>query len=243
MKNILRLLYQWLIFVPIFFVITIVTALIVMIMAPLFGSKTWGYYPAKWWSRLTCWLSLCKISARGHENLDKNKSYVFVANHQGAFDIFLTYGFLNHNIVWMQKHSLRSLPLVGYASKMAGHVFVNNTNATTRAFTLKEAISKVKDGVSIVVFPEGARTLTGKMRQFKKGAFYIATEEKLQIVPLTINGPFNVLKRGTLNLKPGKLELVIHPPISTENICEEDIPELINTTRDIIYSALWEKYK
>ena len=212
-------------------------------MAPLFGSKTWGYYPAKWWSRLTCWLSLCKISARGHENLDKNKSYVFVANHQGAFDIFLTYGFLNHNIVWMQKHSLRSLPLVGYASKMAGHVFVNNTNATTRAITLKEAISKVKDGVSIVIFPEGARTHTGKMRQFKKGAFYIATEEKLPIVPLTINGPFNVLKRGTLNLKPGKLELVIHPPISTENICEEDIPELINTTRDIIYSALWEKYK
>ena len=214
-----------------------------MIMAPLFGSKTWGYYPAKWWSRLTCWLSLCKISARGHENLDKNKSYVFVANHQGAFDIFLTYGFLNHNIVWMQKHSLRSLPLVGYASKMAGHVFVNNTNATTRAITLKEAISKVKDGVSIVIFPEGARTHTGKMRQFKKGAFYIATEEKLPIVPLTINGPFDVLKRNTLDLKPGKLELIIHEPISTENVREEDIPELINTTSEIIHSALWEKYK
>lgn len=243
MKNILRLLYQWLFFVPIFLVITIITALIVMIMAPLFGSKTWGYYPAKWWSRLTCWISLCKISARGHENLDKNKSYVFVANHQGAFDIFLTYGFLNHNIVWMQKHSLRNLPLVGYASKTAGHVFVNNTNATTRAFTLKEAISKVKDGVSIVIFPEGARTHTGKMRQFKKGAFYIATEEKLPIVPITINGPFDVLKRGTLDLKPGKLELVIHKPIPTENICEDDIPELIDTTREIIYSALWEKYK
>ena len=243
MKNILRLLYQWLIFVPIFFVITIVTALIVMIMAPLFGSKTWGYYPAKWWSRLTCWLSLCKISARGHENLDKNKSYVFVANHQGAFDIFLTYGFLNHNIVWMQKHSLRSLPLVGYASKMAGHVFVNNTNATTRAFTLKEAILIVKDGVSIVIFSEGARIHTGKMRQFKKGAFYIAREEKLPIVPITINGPFDVLKRGTLNFKPGKLELIIHKPIPTENICEDDIPEMIDTTRDIIYSALWEEYK
>ena len=143
-----------------------------------------GLLSSKWWSRLTCWLSLCKISARGHENLDKNKSYVFVANHQGAFDIFLTYGFLNHNIVWMQKHSLRSLPLVGYASKMAGHVFVNNTNATTRAFTLKEAISKVKDGVSIVIFPEGARTLTGKMRQFK-GLLY--RYKKLLIVPLTIN--------------------------------------------------------
>ena len=243
MKNILRLIYQWLFFIPIFLVITIITALVVMIMAPLFGSKTWGYYPAKWWSRLTCWLSLCKVSTRGHENLDSSKSYVCVANHQGAFDIFLTYGFLNHNIIWMQKHSLRSLPLVGYASKMAGHVFVNSTNATTRALTLKEAISKVKDGVSIVIFPEGARTHTGKMRQFKKGAFYIATEEKLPIVPITINGPFDVLKRGTLGLKPGKLELVIHEPISTESILEDDIPELINKTKDIIYSALWDKYK
>ena len=214
-----------------------------MIMAPLFGSKTWGYYPAKWWSRLTCWLSLCKVSTRGHENLDSSKSYVFVANHQGAFDIFLTYGFLNHNIIWMQKHSLRSLPLVGYASKMAGHVFVNSTNATTRALTLKEAISKVKNGVSIVIFPEGARTLTGKMRQFKKGAFYIATEENLPIVPITINGPFDVLKRGTLNLHPGKLELVIHKPIPTDNVCEKDIPELINKTTDIIQSQLWDKYK
>jgi 1-acyl-sn-glycerol-3-phosphate acyltransferase len=242
-KNILRLIYQWLFFFPIFLVITIITALIVMTMAPLFGSKVWGYYPPKLWSRLTCWLALCKVSSRGHENLDSNKSYVFVANHQGAFDIFLTYGFLNHNIIWMQKHSLSSLPLVGYASKMAGHVFVNNANATTRALTLKEAISKVKDGVSIVIFPEGARTHNGKMRQFKKGAFYIATEENLPIVPITINGPFDVLKRDTLNLKPGKLELVIHEPISTENISEDDIPELINKTTEIIYSELWDKYK
>ena len=214
-----------------------------MIMAPIFGSKFWGYYPAKWWSRITCILSLCKISSRGHENLESDKSYVFVANHQGAFDVFLTYGFLNHNIIWMQKHSLRNLPLVGYASKMAGHVFVNNTNVTTRVATLKEAISKVKDGVSIVIFPEGARTNTGKMRPFKKGAFYIASEQKLPIVPITINGSYNVLKRGTLNFQPGKLELVIHEPISTENINEDDIPELINKTKEIIYSELWEKYK
>ena len=242
-KKKLLLIYQWLIFVPIFLVITIITTLTVMIMAPIFGRKTWGYYPAKWWSRITCWISLCKVTTRGHENLEKNRSYVFVANHQGAFDIFVTYGFLNHNIIWMQKHSLSNIPLVGFASKMAGHVFVNNTNATTRAITLKEAISKVKNGVSIVIFPEGSRTLTGKMRQFKKGAFYIATEEKLPIVPITLNGPFDVLKRGTLNINPGKLELVIHKPIPTENISEEDIPELISKTTDVIYSQLWDKYK
>ncbi len=214
-----------------------------MIMAPVFGSKVWGYYPAKWWSRLTCWLSLCKIKTRGHENLDPKQSYVFVANHQGAFDIFLTYGFLNSNIIWMQKQSLRNLPLVGYASKMAGHVFVNNSTPTSRALTLKEAMSKIKDGVSIVIFPEGARTHTGKMGRFKMGAFYIAHERKLPIVPITINGPFDVLKRGTLKLKPSKLELVIHKPISTYNINEADIPNLINKTQELIYSELWEKYK
>lgn len=214
-----------------------------MIMSPIFGSKIWGYYPSKWWSRLTCWLALCKIKTRGHENLDPKQSYVFVANHQGAFDIFLTYGFLNQNIIWMQKQSLRTIPLVGYASKMAGHVFVNNSTPGSTAATFKNAISKIKEGVSIVIFPEGARSHTGKMGRFKMGAFHIAHQSKLPIVPLTINGPFDILKRDTWNLKPGKLELIIHKPIPTDNIDENELPDLINQTKDIIHSELWDKYK
>lgn len=241
--NILRFLYQWIIFAPIFIVITLITALVVMIMVPLFGGKFWAYYPPKWWSRLTCWLSLCRIKSSGHENLDPKQSYVFVANHQGAYDIFLIYGFLNHNIVWMQKQSLRKVPFVGFASETAGHVFVDNTNQNTRALTLKKAMERIVGGVSMVIFPEGARTHNGKMGAFKKGAFYIAHEQKLPIVPLTINGPYNVLKRNTLKLKPGKLELIIHKPIPTDNITVEELPELINQTREIIHSGLWEKYK
>lgn len=243
MINILRFLYQWIILAPIFIVITFITAIIVMIMSPLFGSKFWGYYPPKWWSRLTCWLSLCQIKSSGQENLDPKQSYVFVANHQGSYDIFLVYGFLNHNIVWMQKQSLRKVPFVGFASETAGHVFVDNTNQNTRAITLKKAMERVVGGVSMVIFPEGARTHTGKMSTFKKGAFYIAHEQKLPIVPLTINGPFDVMKRNTLKLKPGKLELIIHKPIPTDNISVDELHELINQTREIIQSALWEKYK
>lgn len=239
----LHFLYKWIIFVPIFFVITIITALTVMIMTSLFGSKFWGYYPPKWWCRLTCWLSLCRIKTRGHENLDPKQSYIFVANHQGAYDIFLVYGFLNHNIIWMQKHSLRKIPLVGYASERAGHVFVNNSSPGARATSIINAKEKIKDGVSMVIFPEGARTHTGKMGRFKMGAYYIAHELNIPIVPLTINGSFDVLKRNTLNLKPGKLELVIHKPIPPEEITEESIPKVINKTKEIIHSELWEKYK
>lgn len=241
MKKIFFSIYQWFVFAPIFILITILTALIVMIMAPVFGNKFWGYYPPKWWSRLTCWLSLCRIKTRGHENIDPDKSYIFVANHQSSYDIFLTYGFLNHNIIWMQKQSLRSIPFVGFASEKAGHVFVDNSSPSKRAMSIKNAKSKIVDGVSIVIFPEGRRTINGKMGVFKKGAFHIAHDLKLPIVPITINGAYDVLKRNTFDLKPGKMELIIHKPLNTDNITEEDIPQLIDKTENIIKSGLWNK--
>ena len=138
---------------------------------------------------------------------------------------------------------MRKIPLVGYASEMAGHVFVDNSSAAARANTIKEAKAKIIDGVSIMLFPEGARSRTGKLGRFKRGAYQIAYDLKLPIVPLTLNGPFDVMKRGSLSLKPSKLELIIHPPIPTENLTEADIPALIDKSRDIIHSALWERFK
>ncbi len=243
MKRISFFIYQWVIFIPLFILLTLITALLVMALAPFFGDRFWGYYPPKWWSRFTCWLALCSVKTKGHENLDPQQSYIFVANHQGAFDIFLVYGFLNQNIKWMQKQSLRKIPFVGFASEKAGHVFVDNTNAATRTASIQKAKEQIVRGVSMVIFPEGARTYDGKMGHFKRGAYYIAIDMKLPIVPLTINGPFDVLKRNTLKLRPSKMELIIHEPIATEGLAESEIPELIDRTRAIIHKALWEKYK
>lgn len=131
--------------------------------SPVFGNKYWGYYPPKWWSRLTCWLSLCSVKSSGHENLDKDTSYVFIANHQGAFDIFLIYGFLNHNIKWMQKIGLRKLPFVGKASEIAGHVFVDNSSIVSRRDSIVKAKEVIEEGVSIIMFPE---VLEQKMEGF-----------------------------------------------------------------------------
>ncbi|HOV71403.1 MAG TPA: lysophospholipid acyltransferase family protein [Dysgonamonadaceae bacterium] len=243
MKDVVCFLYQWLIFFPIFFVLTILTAITVMIFSPLFGNKFWGYYPPKWWSRLTCWLALCRVKVTGRENLDPKQSYVFVANHQGAFDIFLVYGFLNQNIKWVQKQSLRKIPLVGKASEIAGHVFVDNSSAVSRAITIQKAKKQIVDGVSMMMFPEGSRTRDGKLGRFKRGAFQIAIDMGLPIVPLTINGSYDVLNARSRIIHPGKMELIIHKPISTENLTEKDIPALIQQARDNIYADLWEKYK
>ncbi|HHU26728.1 MAG TPA: 1-acyl-sn-glycerol-3-phosphate acyltransferase [Bacteroidales bacterium] len=244
MKIVASFLYQWIVFIPLFLVLTLITALVVMIMAPIFGSRFWGYQPPKWWSRFTCWLALCCIKTSGHEHLDPKQSYVFVANHQSAFDIFLIYGFLRHPIIWMQKKSLRSIPFVGFASEKAGHVFVDNSSVAARAATIEKAKEHIIGGISMVIFPEGARTRTGKMGRFKRGAYQIAHDMKLPIVPLTLNGPFEVLKRNSLRLCPGKrMELIIHPPIQTDNLSKDELPELMEQTRDIIHGALWEKYR
>jgi 1-acyl-sn-glycerol-3-phosphate acyltransferase len=242
-KNVLILLYQWLIFVPVFILLTLVTALTVMPMASLFGSKYWGYYPPKWWSRLTCWLALCRIRTSGHENLNPGQSYIFVANHQSAFDIFLLYGFLNQNVKWMQKQSLRKIPFVGFASEKAGPVFVDNSNPKARAASIKKAKEQIVEGVSMVIFPEGARSRNGKLGRFKRGAYHVAHDMKLPVVPLTINGAYDVLKKDGFRLTPGKMELIIHPPVPTESLTEAEISGLIEQTREIIHSALWEKYK
>ena len=243
MANFFRFLYQWLIFMPIFTVITLLCAFTVIITTPLFGSKFWGYYPPKWWSRLTCWFSLCCVKVTGRSNLNPNQSYVFVANHQSAFDIFLIYGFLNQNIKWVQKQSLRKIPFVGFASEKAGHVFVDNSSPAARFSTINKAKEQLTEGVSMVLFPEGARTKTGKMTRFQRGAFQIAIDMKLPIVPLTINGAYDILKIGTALIKPGKMELTIHEPIPTEALTEEDIAKLMGETKGSIQSALWEKYK
>lgn len=228
---------------PVFVLLTLLTAVTVMIMSPIFGNKTWGYYPPKWWSRLTCWFALCRVKRKPLGTLNPKQSYVFIANHQGAFDIFLVYGFLNQNIKWVQKQSLRKIPFVGKASEIAGHVFVDNSSVAARKRTIEKAEQEISEGVSIMLFPEGSRSKNGKLDKFKRGAYLIALDMKLPIVPLTLNGPFDVLKIHSVLIHPGKMELVIHEPIPTEGLTEKDIPQLVEQTKSVISSALWEKYR
>lgn len=243
MKRFFIFLYQWIIFVPVFLVLTILTTTLMIIFSPIFGNRLWGYYPPKWWARLTCWLALCRVKTTGHENLEKNRSYVFIANHQGAFDIFLAYGFLNKNMKWVQKASLRKIPFVGKASEIAGHVFVDNSTIASRKNTIEQAKKEIAGGISMMMFPEGARTKDGKLQPFRRGAYRIAMDMELPLVPITINGPYDVMPINTLQLNPGKLEMIIHKPIPTKDLEKKDMRELMDQTKEIIYSGLWEKYK
>ena len=243
MKKILCLLYEVFISLPILILATILTAVVVMIGVTVGDKDFWSYYPPRYWSKMICFVSLCKVKVISKGNLDSKKSYVFVPNHQSMFDVFLIYGFLGKNIKWVQKQELRKIPFVGKASEMAGHVFVDQSNLRKMKDTIKKVEKQITNGISMVIFPEGARTQTGEMGRFKRGAFIIAKEMDLSVVPITLNGPFDVMKMHTYLINPGKLELVIHEPVSLRNITDEEMPVVMADVKAVIYSDLWDKYK
>ncbi|MDE6166015.1 MAG: 1-acyl-sn-glycerol-3-phosphate acyltransferase, partial [Muribaculaceae bacterium] len=197
-KMLLYRLYQLLIMLPLMLVTTVVAATVTAVGCMVFGGRWWGYWPPMVWSRIMCRLTLVRGEVKGRELISDELGYVFVANHQGAYDIFAIYGWLGHNFRWMMKKSLERLPMIGWACKRAGQIFVDNHSPQAIARTMKAAERQLASGMSLVVFPEGARTLTGEVGRFKRGAYTLATEFGLPVVPVTIDGAFEVMPRTSL---------------------------------------------
>ena len=144
MVQILYRVYFWLFVVPMFLVLTILTAVTTIVGCLLGGERIFAYYPGKIWSCLTCWLALCPVKVQGREHIDRKRSYVFVSNHQGAFDIFLIYGFLGVPIKWVMKAGIGKIPFVGAACRAAGFIFVDNSTAKSAARSVREAERSLK---------------------------------------------------------------------------------------------------
>ncbi len=233
-------LYQFFIALPILLVCTLLTCLFTIIGSFIGSAHFWGYYPGKVWAILMCRVLLLPVKVRGRENVDRRTSYVFVANHQGAFDIFLIYGFLGRNFKWMMKKSLRKIPVVGKACESARHIFVDKSGPKKIRETYDRARGILKEGTSLVVFPEGARTFTGRMGVFRRGAFQLADELQLPVVPVTIDGPFDVLPRTAgfnfVNRYP--LVLTIHKPIPPKGKGPEAVKATMDEAYRVVMSAL-----
>lgn len=230
---------------PVLLVVTILTAVVTMLGCAFGKASVWGYYPAMVWSRLMCWLMLLPVKVEGRENLDPKTSYVFVANHQGPYDIFLVYGFLGRSFRWMMKSSLQRIPLVGRACVSAGHIMVDKSGPKAVSNTYAHARKALQGGVSLFVFPEGARTFTGKMGLFRRGAFQLADECRLPVVPVTINGSFDVLARqqGFWFLTWHPLTLAIHPPMAFQGSGPEAVHQMMNESYKVVMDGLAPCYQ
>lgn len=244
MKYIYRA-YQLCIALPLIAVATLLTSFFTIVGCAIGNGHFWGYYPGKLWSQFIIRVLLLPVKVEGSENLEKGQSYVFVANHQGSFDIFLIYGFLSRNFKWMMKRQLRQMPLVGKACESAHHIFVDKRGPSRIRETYDHARATLKGGMSLVVFPEGARTFTGHMGVFKRGAFMLADDIDLPVVPLTINGSFDVMPRMRdmhwVAWHP--LRLTIHKPIQPIGKGSDNIKHLETESYKAVMSALVPEYQ
>ena len=240
--TILYRIYQLFVAIPLIVLATVLTALVTIVGCFLGNGHFWGYYPGKCWSWFIIRILFLPIKVEGREHLQRGQSYVFAANHQGAFDIFLLSGFLGREFKWMMKASLRKLPFVGYACEKAGFIFVDKSSRRAIAETMAAARQRLVGGTSLAVFPEGARSFTGHMGLFRRGAFQLADELQLPVVPITIDGSFDIMPRTRdfhfAHYAP--LRLTIHAPIHPTTQGSENVKRLLEESYQTIMDGLPE---
>ena len=237
--------YQLLIALPLIVIETVIICSCIIVGAALGFGHFWANYPPRLWARIILWLLFIPVKVEGRNRLDPKESYVFVANHQGAYDIFLIYGHLNRNFKWMMKYQLRKIPFVGFACAKTHQIFVDKRGPKKIKATYDLARETLQDGTSVTVFPEGSRSYTGHMGVFKKGAFALADELQLPVVPLTINGSFNVMPRMKdwhfATWHP--LSLTIHQPVYPVGHGLANVQATMNQAYDSVMSALVPEYQ
>ena len=198
MKSIIYVLYglyQYIIVWPIMVVLTLFTAVFTMLFVP-FRNAEFVHKVQQFWSRSFYRLMFLPVTLEGLEHIQQGQSYVFVSNHQSMFDVWLIYGWLPVIFKWLMKAELRKVPFVGTACKAAGHIFVDRRNPKAAMESMEEVKKQLKDGVCTVIFPEGTRTKDGQVGRFKRGAFQIALDLQLPVVPISLSGCYNVLPKG-----------------------------------------------
>ena len=220
----------------------LLTSLIVLLLGKVFKIKNGDHYPAVLWCRLTCWLFLIPVKVVDRNKYvddDEKKNYVFVANHQGMFDIFAMYGYVCKNYKWIMKDTLRKVPLMGLACEKTEHIFVNRT--TPQKDLLRKAMNVLNGGKSLTVFPEGTRSANGKLGPFKKGAFVIANMTQKPVLPVTIQGSYDILPKGCWCLHWSPITLTFHAPIECKGRNTENVEYLMAETRAAIAQTLGEE--
>jgi 1-acyl-sn-glycerol-3-phosphate acyltransferase len=230
--------YKYLVVAPVLALATTFFSLVAIVLILFAKPKTVGRFSAVPWARIMAHVTPMRVRVEGRENLDPEQSYVLVSNHQSQYDIFLLYGWLGVDFKWVMKKELRSVPGIGIACDRLGHIFIDRSDHASAVATLENAKNKIVDGTSVIFFPEGTRSRDGHLKKFKKGAFRMAVDLGIPILPLTVTGTRDVLPAGTSDLLPGSARLVIHPPVSVDGCTERDCGRLRDEVRGVIASSL-----
>lgn len=227
------------IFSYVIFLCTTVILGTVAIFLSLFDSS--GNIPhlvARLWGKIPLRTTGIKVSVLGRENIDPQKSYILVSNHQSSFDIFALLGYLPIQFRWIAKAELFRLPFLGWAMSRIGYIPIERDSPKKAYRSMLRAAEKVQQGVSVIIFPEGTRSPDGNLQPFKKGVFLIALKSHAPILPIAICGTGKIMPKGDWRVYPGNVKIIIDPAIETAGVPPEKEGELSERVRNTLMKYL-----
>ena len=178
--------------------------------------------PRKWALRILR-AARCSVEVIGGEHVDPDAPQIVISNHESWFDVFALTAYLPGRLRFVAKKELEKIPIFGAAFVACGNVTVDRGDRGSAIESLERAANKINsDNSSIVLFPEGTRSPTGHLRRFKKGAFVLAIQGKVPVLPTAVVGTRDILAKGSWRVKPGPIEIRIGPPIAVTDLGHAD---------------------
>jgi 1-acyl-sn-glycerol-3-phosphate acyltransferase len=198
---------------------------------------------ANLWGKILLLICNTKVEVIGKENILHSKPQIFVANHQSDFDILIALAYIPVQFRWIAKKELFNIPIFGAAMRSAGYIEIDRQNREKALHSLDEAALRIREGKSVMTFPEGTRSRSGEIKPFKQGTFHLAIKSGVSIVPVSIIGSGQIMPKRSLKISSGKVKLVIDKPIDVKNYTLENRQELIKTVRNVIIKNydLWRE--
>ncbi|QOC21147.1 1-acyl-sn-glycerol-3-phosphate acyltransferase [Wenzhouxiangella sp. AB-CW3] len=230
--------WMWLVYVPLAALTTLVSAVLAVPLALLVSPRLANRCIAANWGRMLAWLVPVRVSVEGLDGVDPSRSYVVVANHQSQFDIPVVYGFSGLDLRWVAKAEVGRIPFVAAGCRAIGHVFINRSDPDQARTAINRAVERLKPGTGLMFFPEGTRSRSGELMRFKKGAFRVAIDQQLPLLPVSVIGSRDILPADSLRLRPGRVRLRFHAPIDTTGMSAADVGDLRRQAHEIIAEGL-----
>lgn len=196
----------------------------------------WQHACARIWSWLILKTSGICVHVEGLEHVQPGRTTIYCVNHQSAMDIPILFTNLPVQFRFVAKRSLFDMPFMGWHLRRSGHIPVDRDRPREGLKSMKMVAQEIREGKSVLLFPEGHRSRNGQLLPFKAGSFYIAILSGVPIVPITINGTPRVLKPDTYHVRAGQTEMIIHPAIETQGLTPKDAEKLSQQVRGAIAS-------
>lgn len=192
--------------------------------------------------RLGKWILGLGLRVEGLEGLDKKKTYVFMPNHLSFLDGPMMFMIIPRAVRIILKKEVFRIPIIGWAMKIAEFVPVDRKGIRGGKKSVDRAINLMRDkGYDFLIFPEGTRSLDGKLKSLKRGGFFLAVNSQTDIIPVSIQGTFELMPKGQFSVKRGKIKVVFHPAISVQDYTLDNLPNLMEKVRLAIFSGLDEE--